>query len=563
MPTVDVEPDELRRLVGTEVDDDELVADLFSLGLELEGHEDGVMELEFAPDRLDRLSVEGIARSLRYHYGIDRGVYIPRTTTPEWTFEVEKSVPAQRPYVTGFVARGIDLSEEILTSLIQLQEKLHQTMGRRRRKGAIGMHDLTMLKGASADETSKSIRYVGIGGGMERFVPLESDDELTPAQTVTEHHIGRQYGHLVEDYDAFPAIYDDIGLFSLPPIVNGRRTTVTTDTTDLLIELTGTDQWTIDRMGTILAYALDARGAQLEAVTVEYDDSSLERPDLDVREKHVTHDRIESIIGVSFTSDEVVDCFERAGLDAEIDDDRYLVTIPPYRVDVLHPLDLIDDLGRAYGFNELEPRYPDISTIGGRTAISRLEDAVREQLIGMGFEDLLNFHLIGEALNYARVGISPGDDVFGAGQAARIREPYSEEYELVRTWALPSLMLVLENNTHRRYPQHLAEIGLVTTIDETEPTGVAERRDVAAVMADTEVGYEDGKARLQFLAAQHGATLQTPPIEHPSFLEGRVAAVHLDGQPAGLIGEVHPRILEEFDLEVPVVAFEVELDTLG
>lgn len=563
MPTVDIEPDELRRLVGKDVPDDELIGDMFSLGLELEGWTEEVMELEFAPDRLDRLSVEGIARSLRYHYGMDRGVYVPRTSSPEWTFKVDASVPAERPYVTGFIARGVDLDDTILPSLIQLQEKLHQTMGRRRRKGAIGMHDLTMLKGTSSDEGEKSISYVGVPGDGDRFVPLESDQELTPSETVTEHHIGRQYGHLVEDYEAFPAIYDDIGLFSLPPIVNGRRTTVTTDTRDLLIELTGTDQWTIDRMGTILAYALDARGAQLEAVTVEYADTHLERPELEVRTKHVSHDRIENVIGVSFTQEEVVDHFERAGLDVDIEDGRYGVSIPPYRVDVLHPLDLIDDLGRAYGFNELEPRYPDVSTIGGRTPQSRLEDAVREQLIGMGFEDLLNFHLIGSSLNFDRMGLTPGADDFGADEAPRIHEPYSEEYELVRTWALPSLMLVLENNTHRRYPQHLAEIGLVTHLDPDEPTGVAEQRDIAAVMADTEAGYEDAKARLQFLAAQHGVELETPPIEHPTFLEGRVATVHFEGAPAGIVGEIHPRVLEEFDLEVPVAAFEIALDALG
>src|SRR6056297_1624976 len=158
MPTVDVDPDELRDLTGhDEKDDDELKDDLFNLGLEFEGEsEDGGFELEFAPDRLDRLSVEGIARSLRYQYGDDRGVYVPSTNSAEWTIEVD-GTPEERPYVTGAVVRGLDLDESSLDSLIQLQEKLHATMGRQRAKGAIGVHDLTMLKGGvapSPDEQS-------------------------------------------------------------------------------------------------------------------------------------------------------------------------------------------------------------------------------------------------------------------------------------------------------------------------------------------------------------------------------------------------------------------------
>ena len=106
MPVVDVDPNELRRLTGAERDDEELKSDLFALGLEFEGEtDDGEFRLEFAPDRLDRLSVEGVARSLRYQYGADRGVYVPDTNDAEWTITVEESVPEERPRVTGAVVR--------------------------------------------------------------------------------------------------------------------------------------------------------------------------------------------------------------------------------------------------------------------------------------------------------------------------------------------------------------------------------------------------------------------------------------------------------------------------
>ena len=577
MPVVDIDTDELRGLTGrTDTSDEEFKEDLFGLGLEFEGEtDDGLLQFEFAPDRLDRLSVEGVARSLRYHYGDDRGVYVPETNDPEWTIEVDESVPDDRPYVTGAVVRGVDLDESGLDSLIQLQEKLHATMGRGRAKGAIGIHDLAMVKGAPLQEGSEpSITYRGVDPDGDTFVPLDANDELTPSEVLAEHDTGETYADLVEDLDRYPAIYDELGLFSFPPVINGKRTEVTTGSRELFVELTGTDQWTIDRMCNIVCYALSARGATIEEVEVQYADGAtapseygaeLVRPNLDTDEKSVSHDRIETLLGIDFEREEVVDCFERAGLDASytLDEDvTYEVEIPPYRVDVLHPLDLVDDVGRAYGFDNLEPRYPDVGTVGGRHERSRLEDAVRTSLVGLGFEDLLNFHMTSGTENYDRMNVEPGTDVVGGGDPVEITEPYSEEYTQLRTWAIPSLVMLLERNTHNAYPQDVAEVGFVAERDDAENTNVAERRHVAGAVARRDASYEAAKGRLQAVCDDFGAELETPRTEHPSFIDGRTAAVVIDGDAVGVIGEVHPAVLVEHDLEVPVAAFEFHLDAL-
>ncbi|WP_251341845.1 phenylalanine--tRNA ligase subunit beta [Haloplanus halophilus] len=569
MPVVDVDPDELRDLTGhEEKSDEEFKQDLFALGLEFEGEtEDGDLQLEFGPDRLDRLSVEGIARSLRYQYGDDRGVYVPNTNDPDWTIEVDESVPEERPYVTGAVIRGVDLDDDALDSLIQLQEKLHATMGRKRAKGAIGIHDLTMLKGAvHGDEGGNAIAYRGVDPEGDRFVPLDSDREMTPADVLTDHPTGETYADIVEGYERYPAIYDEIGLFSFPPVINGRRTEVSTDSRELFVELTGTDQWTIDRMCNVICYALDARGATIEEVEVAYEDGTLVRPDFEIETKTVAHERIEGLLGVDLGVEETVDLFERSGLDAAVDEEEgttYEVSIPPYRTDVLHPLDLIDDVGRAYGFNDLDPRYPDVATVGGRHERSTLEAAARTTLVGLGFEDLLDFHMISETENYERMGVAPGSDVVGGGEPVTITEPYSEDYTMLRTWALPSLLMVLENNTHRAYPQDLADIGLAARADDDENTGVAEHRTVAAVLARHDATYEDAKARLAALCRDFGVDLSTPATDHPTFIDGRAAEVVIDGESVGVIGEVHPRVLVEHDLELPVAAFEFRLDALA
>jgi phenylalanyl-tRNA synthetase beta subunit (EC 6.1.1.20) len=119
---------------------------------------------------------------------------------------------------------------------------------------------------------------------------------------------------------------------------------------------------------------------------------------------------------------------------------------------------------------------------------------------------------------------------------------------------------VLANNTHRSYPQDLAEVGFVAHRDDREPTNVVESRHVAAVLARTDAGYEDAKARVQAVCDDFGVSLATPPTDHPSFLDGRTARVEIDGERVGVIGELHPAVLVDHDLEVPVAAFEFALD---
>jgi len=219
-------------------------------------------------------------------------------------------------------------------------------------------------------------------------------------------------------------------------------------------------------------------------------------------------------------------------------------------------------VGRAYGFNKLVPRYPEVSTVGGRAESTRFERAVRSALVGAGFEDLLNFHMTNRAENYERMRVEEGSDCLGGGRAPTIEEPYSEDYTVLRTWALPSLMMVLENNTHRAYPQDLSEVGFAAEIDESLETKVAEHETVAAVVARHDASYEDAKAKLAAVVDQFGADLETPPTEHPSFIDGRAAEVVVDGESVGVIGELHPAVLVEHDLEVPVAGFEFRADAL-
>ncbi|MEM2991544.1 MAG: phenylalanine--tRNA ligase subunit beta, partial [Halobacteria archaeon] len=146
-----------------------------------------------------------------------------------------------------------------------------------------------------------------------------------------------------------------------------------------------------------------------------------------------------------------------------------------------------------------------------------------------------------------------------------IENPYSEQYTIMRSWLIPSLMIVLSHNTHRPYPQNICEIGIAAQLDENIETGVREEERIAALLCSSEAGYNEIKAKLQALLYNFGYTLdqiKTQPVEHPSFISGRGAQVILNGKVAGIIGEIHPQVLKNYKLEMPVAAFELKLEAL-
>jgi phenylalanyl-tRNA synthetase beta chain len=373
MSTIEIDYDALRDLIGAdeseELGDQKLQRDLSRFGLEYRGRtESGAATVDVDPDRPDWLSVEGIARSLRYRYGLDRGMYVPAANDAVWSIEAGDA-PESRPRATGAVVRGVDLEAAALDSLVDLAENLDATLGDGRTTGAVGFYDLTMLKGERLDDRGggRSVRYAGVDADpdadAERFVPVGGRREMTLAETL-DHPSGEEYGAIVAGDDRYPAMYDEIGLFSFPPVVEGRRARVSTDSRELFVAGTGTHQRTIDRMLTVVCYAFDARGARIERMAVDYPDGSVECPDFSTRSETVTHHRVEEELGVDLDPGELFDLLERSGLGGdrqapdETEEDSteaglvYDVEIPPYRVDIRGPDEVIDDLRVAREFDE-------------------------------------------------------------------------------------------------------------------------------------------------------------------------------------------------------------------
>ncbi len=552
MATVTVNYPELLKLIGKDVSLDKLKNDMFELGCETEDVQGDEVTFEVTSDRADLLCEEGIALMLRAYYGIKTGLTIPPVEKSDYRIIVSREVEEIRPYVTGAIVKNIHFTDESIKSIMHLQEKLHGTFGRRRKKGAIGIHDLSKLKG-------KEIHYKAVPADSVRFVPLQSNEEMTPAEVLQRHDKGRDYAYVLEGKPLVPVIYDAEGLFSFPPIINSKRTEVTLDTHELLIELTGEDLGTIDYMLNIALYALYMRGAKIYGVKVEYPDHTLDRPNLEVRTMRSSLSHINSILGLRLTAIQVKEMLLRMGNGiAETGSDYVVVEIPPYRTDVIHARDVIDDVGRVYGFNNMIPVYPNTPSVGQLTEQDKLNDGVREVMIGLGCQDTLNFILIGKDETYAKMNV-PDD-----GMAVELSNPYTDQYNIMRTWIAPSLMIVLSNNLHREYPQNIFEVGTVAHLDNFENTGVKEEEHVGCALCYSKAGFNEIKTKLQSLFFNFGLAdkLKTIAFEHPSFIAGRCAEIYAGDNKVGIIGEIHPQVLKNWGIEMPISLFEMDVTAL-
>ncbi len=550
MATVTLNYPDLLKLIGKDVSMDKLRDDLFDLGLETEAIEGDEVTFEVTSDRADLLCEEGIALMLRAYYGIRTGLTIPPVEPTGYRIIVERELEHVRPYVTGAIVRDVRFTDESIKSIMHLQEKLHGTFGRRRKKGAIGIHDLSRLKGTD-------IYYKAIPRDGVKFVPLQSNELMTPGEVLERHDKGKEYSYLLEGKPLVPVIYDAEGLFSFPPIINSKRTEVTIDTHELLIELTGEDPGTIDYMLNIALYAFHLRGAKVCGLKVEYPDHTIARPDLEVRTMRVGLPEINSVLGLELTIVEAAELLKRMGNGiAETGSDYLVVEIPPYRTDVIHTRDVVDDVGRVYGFNNMPPVYPKTPSMGQLAEKNKLNDAVREAMVGLGCQDTLNFILIGKDETYAKMNL-PED-----GEAVELANPYTDQYDIMRTWIAPSLMIVLSNNLHREYPQNVFEVGTVARLDNFESTGVLEEEHVACALCYAKAGFNEIKTKLQALCYNFGKELRTAAAGHPSFIEGRCAEVFIGDKKAGIIGEIRPQVLKKWGIDMPIALFELDISSL-
>ena len=548
MPVITFKYQDLKDL-GIDMEKDELIDTLPMMSSDIEDFDDEEIKVEFFPNRPDNLSVEGVARSFKGFIGQEIGFPDYKVEESGEYVTVDKDVAAIRPFIGFAKIDNVDFTGDKLKYCMDFQENLHWVIGRDRKKVAIGIHNADVVEGP--------FKYIATPKDENAFVPLEKDTEMTPNEILTEHDKGKDYAHLIEDFDKYPLILDkDDNVLSMPPIINGELTKLKEETHNIIVDVTGTDERAVNQALNIICSSFAEVGGQIKSMEVRYEDKTIKTPDLTPQEMNVHVDTANELIGgTDLTAQDIHDLLLKARFDAEIiDDNEVKAIIPAYRVDILHEVDIVENIAVQYHINDVVAELPDINTVAYENNWFKAESTIREVMIGLGFQEVMSLMLTSEEAHYKNMNQEEKPHV----QVAR---PITIDRTMIRTSLINSLMEFLEDNKHEDLPQKIFEIGDVLYLDESTENKTVASKKLAGVICHSSANFTEIKSVVTSVLANLGYSMEISDSENKTFIPGRVADVAgmaEKGSVKGFFGEVSPEVITNFTLEYPVIAFEIE-----
>jgi len=554
MPVINFKYEELFKQLGQEMPKDELIDILPMISSDVESYDDEEVKVEFFPNRPDYYSLEGIVRALKGYLEIEKGIPEYKVTKTDTTITVDEKLENVRPYVATCLIKNVEINENQLVNIMEFQEHLHWVIGRDRKKVAIGIHDL--------DKVGGPFYYKAGIPDEDKFIPLESDQLQTLNEILESHDKGEKYSKLLEGYDYYPLIVDaNDNIMSMPPIINSDLTKLTTDTKNLFIDVTGTDITAVTNALNIIASNLSENGATIETMTVKYPyHDDVEYPDFEEKIIDVHVDTASEFIGIELDTDKIIETLEKTRFKAEyVDDNTVKVTIPRYRIDILHEVDIIENIALGYGFNDLPAELPTFSTIANPDPKRQFDQILEQVMIGLGFTEIKSLMLTSEEQHYTKLQKEIEED------RITVAQPITQDRTMIRQSLINSLLEFLEDNKHEELPQKIFEIGDVGYIDQTQETQMRTAKKLAAAMISSTANYTDIKAIVESFTNNMGCDIKLEDTDNSIFIPGRCAQFEAIPQDeklpftfTGYYGEVNPQVITNFDLEYPVVVFEVE-----
>ena len=543
----------LLRLVGKKMTNEELEDALFLLKAEVEKIEGDLIEIEINPDRQDMLSEEGIARALRAFLGIAPGLPSFPVRKSGKKVVIKKGLEKVRRYIACGIVKGVEMSDQLLKDYMKLQESLTATHGRNRRKASIGLYVYGDIKFPVVYRTERPEKI--------RFVPLGCNSEMDGPQILREHEKGIEYGPIIADFKRWPLLVDAANhILSLPPIINSNDLgRLTEKTRDVFVEVTGTHLPTVEQALNIMVTSLAERGGRIQSVTMEYPDgTTMETPNLRPTNITIDLDEIRRLTGLALSGEDIVEALEKMNYGARLSGkNRVAVSVPAYRTDILHPVDIIEDVAIGYGFDRIEPTLPSTMTAGALRPLTRLKNKCRDLMIGAGYQEIMSYVMSSpEVLN---------DKMQRNQPIVQVGNPKSQDYSALRNSLLPVLLDFAARNQHADYPQKVFEVGDVVIPDESRETRVRQEAAVCGLLTDVRVNLTDLMTDIGFLLRGMGldGRFRFETRSDSSFIKGRAGTIVVDEQEVGYFGEVAPEVLVNFEMGRPVVAFELLLPESG
>jgi len=557
MPTIDVDYPEFEKLLRMKFDRDiEKVNEILEFvkgEVKLFDEKADVMSIEIKDtNRPDIWNVEGLSRALRGFLGLETSPREYKVGKPLVEVFVDERLGNIRPYIGCAVIKDVKLTDAIIRGFMHMQEKLDQSYGRNRQRTSIGLYDYGLIKSPLSYSVTKPTAI--------SFVPLDFDKKMSLKAILKKHPKGLEYGHIVNKHSVYPILLDaEKKVLSFPPIINSNDLgRITDQTRNILVEVTGTMHETVLNTVKIVTLSLIDRGGEAHSAIVRYprEKQMVMTPDFEAKSMDLNVAYASKVLGLDLTAEQIAKLLPKAGFSVEkTSEDKVTVKIPCYRVDVMHQVDLIEDIAIAYGYDKIKPLWRRKPTTGGMRPEQGLLDVARELMVGLGFQEILTYTLTNPKNLFARMNCKKEHVV-------ELANPKVQTLTCLRNWLLPSLMEFLSNNSSVEYPQKIFELGKVTILDEKQETRTRDEHWLAAIICHASANFSEIKSALDALFMNLGIEWKIKEAKHPSFLEGRTAAIYVKGKRLGIIGEMHPEVLNNFKLENLAVAFEMNLDSL-
>ncbi len=558
MPTIDIKKHDLDKLIGKKLSLDALEKKLMLAKAELKEYNSKTDELKVElsdSNRPDLWSAEGIARQVRMALSgkPERYPFYKHGRKASREIRVAKGMKSVRPYIAACTAIGIHMNDDVLAQMIQSQDKLSEIFGRKRATVSIGIYEL--------DRILFPVDYRLAEPSSVSFIPLGMEKKLTLAEILEQHPKGIAYGGIVKPFSQYPVLTDSLGrTLSFPPIINSREIgEVKPNSKNVLIEVTGMDLRMTVLTLNILATSFYDRGADIEPVLVTYPyETGLGKrvtfPSDTSGTFTIPLAKFSAGLGEDVSIADVKKRLSSYGHIVRAERGGVSVTAPPYRDDIMHPMDLVEDYAISRGYESFEPIMPRQSTVGAISRIELLSDTVRGHLVGSGFQEIMSNILCSrEELDYA---LQNGE------RLVEVDNVMSLAYSVLRNRVIPSLLNVEAASSKAFYPHRMFEVGEVAVLDAKENMGSHTDLNLAALISHPGANFSEMHSTLDIMLFYLGQEYKLEPAEHALFIRGRCGRVVANGIELGFIGEVRPEVLERTQITMPCAAFEINLDRI-
>ena len=510
-------------------------------GTTVESLTDDELEIDVSPNRPDLLSYQGFKQAFLGFLGKKIGLQNYKIYPPEkdYIVNIDSSVKEIRPYTACAIVKNLKFDDEKIKEIVDIQEKLHNTIGRKRKKIAIGIYPL--------EKITLPITLKALEPDKIKFIPLETEREMSGLQILQRHPTGRDYAHLLAGKEKFPIFIDAKNqILSMPPIINSQTTGKITETTkDVFVECSGFDFEILKKCLNIIIITLANLGGKVYSMQLT-GNLKEKTPNLTPEKNKISLENTNKVLGLSLNEKQLKQLLEKMGHNYNPKNKE--VESPAWRTDILHEVDLIEDVAIAYGYNNFKPEIPEIATIGEEAPKEKIKRKISNILAGLGFLETSSVHLTKKEDQIEKMGLDKDPQVI------EIKESKTE-YTTLRKNLTTCLLKILSENIDVEYPQSIFEMGKVFSLK----NNIVEKENLA--IAGTPRNFTQIKQVIEYLFRMLDLEIEIEESEKfpPEFIEGRVGFIKLKNKEIGYLGEIHPNILRNWKIKMPVSLCEIDL----